>query len=85
LIYEVEEPERYFENAFLVDCQHFVISFKYPTNSKMKLPELYEINQEEDTKTQVTLTPTIEDNDDCKIVKWDMQDVSKGQTIRIEW
>jgi len=85
LIYEVEEPEKYFENAFLVDCQHFVISFQYPTNSEMKPPELYEINQEEDTKTQVTLTPTIEENDDCKIVKWEMQNVLKGQTIRIEW
>ena len=85
LIYEVEEPERYFENAFLVDCQHFVISFKYPTNSEMELPKLYEISQEEDTQVPVTLTPTIEENDDCKIVKWDMQDVLKGQTIRIEW
>ena len=26
LVYEVEEPERYFENAFLVDCQHYVMS-----------------------------------------------------------
>jgi hypothetical protein len=30
--YDVEEPERYFEHSFLVDCQRFVVTVDYPIN-----------------------------------------------------
>ncbi len=85
LIYEVEEPERYFENAFLIDCQQFVMSFKYPINSGIKRPELYEILQESETKTKSPIVPTIEKEGNIEMVKWEMVDLVKGKTLRIEW
>ena len=85
LVYEVEEPDRYFENAFLIDCQYYVMSFKYPIENGIKRPELYEISQESDTKTKSTLNPTIETGSNFEVVKWEMHDVVKGKTVRIEW
>ncbi len=85
LVYEVEEPERYFENAFLIDCQYYVMSFKYPIECGIKRPELYDISQESETKTKSTLNPTIETGSNFEVVKWEMHDVLKGKTVRIEW
>ncbi|MBS3926214.1 MAG: hypothetical protein KGZ34_05935 [Nitrosarchaeum sp.] len=85
LIYEVEEPERYFENAFLIDCQHCVLSFKYPTGCGIKQPEFYNISQESETKTKSDLIPTIEKETNFEVIKWDMYDLLKGKTFRIEW
>ena len=85
LVYEVEEPERYFENAFLIDCQYYAMSFKYPIENGIKRPELYEISQESETKTKSTLNPTIETGSNFEVVKWEMHDLLKGKTIRIEW
>jgi hypothetical protein len=85
LIYEVEEPERYFENAFLIDCQKFIMSFKYPVNSGIKRPELYEILQESEEKTNSSIVPTIEKEGNFEMVKWEMVDLVKGKTLRVEW
>ena len=85
LVYEVEEPERYFENAFLIDCQHYLMSFKYPINSGIKRPELYEISQESETKTNSPIVPTIEKGSNFEVVKWEMVNLIKGKTLRIEW
>ena len=85
LVYEGEEPERYFENAFLIDCPHYVMSFKYPTESGIKRPELYEISQESETKTKSSIIPTIEKGNNFEVVKWEMHDLLKGKTLRIEW
>ncbi len=85
LIYEVEEPERYFENAFLIDCQKFIMSFKYPINSGIKRPELYEILQESETKTNSPIVPTIKKEGNFEMIKWEMVDLVKGKTLRIEW
>lgn len=85
LVYEVEEPERYFENAFLIDCQHCVLSFKYPTGCGIKQPEFYNISQESETKTKSDLIPTIEKGTNFEVIKWDMYDLLKGKTFRIEW
>lgn len=85
LVYDVEEPERYFENAFLIDCQHFEMSFKYPTGNGIKRPELYEISQESETKTKSSLVPTIEQENNYEIIKWEMDELLKGKTLRIEW
>lgn len=85
LIYEVEEPERYFENAFLIDCQHCVLSFKYPIGCGIKRPEFYDISQESETKTKSDLIPTIEKGTNFEVIKWDMYELLKGKTFRIEW
>ena len=85
LVYEVEEPERYFENAFLIDCQNFAMSFKYPTNTEVKRPELYEISQESETKTKSTIPATIKEGNNFEMVTWEVNEILKGKTLRIEW
>jgi hypothetical protein len=37
LEYDVEEPEKYFENAFLVPCGKFVVTMDYPTSLQTTL------------------------------------------------
>ena len=64
LEYDVEEPEKYFENAFLIDCQDLVLSIKYPNNPKINGVTLYTINQETDEKTKSEISPIIEKNDE---------------------
>ncbi len=85
LIYEVEEPERYFENAFLIDCEESTLGFKYPIGKGIKDPILYEINQETDEKTLSKTLPKVESDDKYKIMRWEFEDIPKGKTYRIEW
>jgi len=85
LVYEVEEPERYFENAFLIDCQKYNMSFKYPTNTEIKRPELIEISQETDEQSKSKIEPKIIKTDSHEIVSWEIRDIIKGKTFRIEW
>lgn len=85
LVYEVEEPKRYFENAFLIDCQKYSMGFKYPLNKGIKCPELFEINQETEEKTKCEVQPSIEKSDSHEIVRWHITDITKGRTYRIEW
>lgn len=85
LVYEIEEPERYFENAFLVDCQHFALLFKYPLGNGIDRPELYDISQESETKIKSSTIPTIEQEAKHELIKWEIDDLPKGRTLRIEW
>ncbi|HLA22108.1 MAG TPA: hypothetical protein VJZ17_01530, partial [Nitrosopumilaceae archaeon] len=85
LEYEVEEPERYFENAFLIDCQKFVLKMEYPADDSIKEPVLYDINQETDEKKKSSIVPTVRKNDSTYVIRWAKQDIAKGQTFRIEW
>jgi len=85
LVYEVEEPERYFENAFLIDCQKYKMSFKYPKESGIKRPELIEISQENDEQTKSKIEPKIEEDESHEIISWEITDIIKGKTFRIEW
>lgn len=85
LKYEVEEPERYFENAFLIDCQKFNMSFKYPTGNSIKRPNLLEVNQETEKSTPSKVQPIITHDGNIETVKWEMVDIPKGRTFRIDW
>ncbi|MEK6833924.1 MAG: hypothetical protein AABY31_00375, partial [Thermoproteota archaeon] len=85
LEYEVEEPERYYENAFLIDCKKLVLKMEYPLNSQMKEPVLYDINQETEEKTKSKNIPVIRDTGETMIIRWVKTELSKGQTFRIEW
>jgi hypothetical protein len=84
LIYEVEEPEKYFENAFLIDVKKFVLNFKYPTDSDFK-PIVYDINQETESKTKSKNQPKIEKINEYNVARYTHTDNVKGETIRIEW
>jgi len=85
LQYEVEEPERYFENAFLIDCQKFNMAFKYPTENGIKRPQLLEINQETEKSTPSKIDPIITRDGKFEKVKWEISDIPKGRTFRIDW
>jgi len=85
LVYEVEEPERYFENAFLIDCQKLSMGFKYPLNKGINQPVLYEISQETEKKSKSDVESIIDKSDNHEIVQWEMTDIPKGRTFRIEW
>ena len=83
--YDVEEPERYFENAFLINCQKLVLKMEYPLNDSIKEPMLYEINQETEEKKQSEIKPVIRESGKTNVIRWAKEDITKGQTFRIEW
>lgn len=85
LEYEVEEPERYFENAFLIDCQKLVLKMEYPNIKSIKKPVLYEVNQETEQKKLAKLQPVIRKNGRTSVARWAKEDIAKGQTFRLEW
>jgi hypothetical protein len=85
LEYDVEEPGRYFENAFLIDGQKLVLKFEYPANGKIKEPILYEINQETEEKKKSKILPTIRKDGSVYVARWAKETITKGQTFRIEW
>jgi hypothetical protein len=85
LVYEVEEPERYFENAFLIDVNKYVFNFKYPANGFECKPIIYDVNQETDEKTKSKIQPIIEKINSHYVAKYVRDENIKGETIRIEW
>ncbi|MEW6043422.1 MAG: hypothetical protein AB1608_04095 [Thermoproteota archaeon] len=85
LVYEVEEPERYFENAFLIDVQKFSLTFEFPKLMNDCNPTIYYINQETEEKTKSESQPIIEENDHCFIARYDRHENLKGETLRLEW
>ena len=85
LVYEVEEPERYFENAFLIDVQNIEFNFKYPASGCECNPVFYNINQETDEKTKSKVQPKITKTGDHFVAKYVRNENIKGETLRIEW
>jgi len=85
LEYEVEEPERYFENAFLIDCNKLQFSLTHDNTFDLNQVKLWIINQETDEKRESKTIPTIEKNEKTTKILWDIQDSVKGQTFRVEW
>ena len=85
LQYEVAEPERYFENAFLIDCQKFNMSFHYPLENGIKQPKLLEVNQETEESIPSKIIPKITKEGKIEKIKWEMADIPKGKTYRIDW
>ena len=85
LVYEVEEPEKYFENAFLIDVQKFIFNFKYPVNDCNCKPVLYNVNQETDEKTKSEIQPEITKMGDYYLAKYVRDENIKGETLRLEW
>jgi hypothetical protein len=85
LVYEVEEPDRYFENAFLIDVNKYVFNFKYPENGCECKPVMYDVNQETEEKTKSKSQPIIEKIGTHYVAKYIRDDNIKGETIRVEW
>ena len=85
LVYEVEEPDRYFENAFLIDVNKYVLNFKYPANGSECKPVIYDVSQETDEKTKSKIQPKIEKIGTYFVANYIRDENIKGETIRIEW
>lgn len=84
LEYDVEEPNRYFENAFLVDCKKFTLSLEHDKNAPIK-PTLFELNQETEQKKALTTSPHITQSDNKVSLRWEFENLTRGYTLRLEW
>lgn len=84
LEYDVEEPERYFENAFYTNCQKFILIFDYPENYPIN-PAFFEVNQENDQKDPVEGEKGETREAGRVINRWQVDSISKGRSLRIEW
>jgi len=85
LEYQVEEPERFYENFFQVDCEYFELIFKFPQDSSITIPTLYDVNSETDAKTDSVVLPTVENKNGEISSKWCIDNIHKGTVIRVEW
>lgn len=83
--YDVEEPNRYFENAFLINCQKLVLKMEYPVGESIAEPALYDVNQETGEKKRSEIQGTVRDNGPTRIIRWSIEEITKGQTFRIQW
>lgn len=84
LEYKVEEPERYFENAFLVQCDKFILKMDYP--SEIKPPVIQEVNLETDESKKAKVQSTISLNGNGRAAaKWVRKNVSPGESFRVQW
>lgn len=84
LEYDVEEPERYFENAFYANCEEFVLIFDFPENQPVT-PVLFEVNPENDEKSAIEAEMAVARESGRIICRWQVDTISKGRSLRIEW
>jgi hypothetical protein len=83
LEYQVEEPEHYFENAFLVNCDKFIVNIDFP--SSITPPTVYEINLETEEKKKTKIQLTGNNSNGRYIARWVKKDVHPGESFRFEW
>jgi len=84
--YQTEEPKRFFENSFMVNCNNFVISFSCKKGASIKPPCLYEVNPEEDQKKIHDSKPVITTGDNNMVnISWNITEIVKGHVLRLEW
>jgi len=82
--YDLEEPEKYFRNAFLTDADYMKISMEFPTTLE-KDPILFDINQETDEATVTAIEPKIEESEGRKCIIWEKENLTKGETFKMTW
>ena len=85
LEYDVEEPERYFENYFAVNCKKYTMSLIYPEDAGLK-PAIYDVNVEKGTRTKSARQPkVIRFKDHSLKATWSKTNVIESQAFRLEW
>ena len=84
--YDVEEPDRSFENMFLESCGKFVVRIDYPMDGKLKTPKVFEVSTEKKKKKEHPVQPTIarRNNNRC-VAEWSVEDCAEQQSFRFEW
>jgi hypothetical protein len=58
LEYDVEEPEKYFENTFLVGCEKLIVAFDFPTS--VRSLTIYESSLETGENKKVRIQPKLQ-------------------------
>ena len=61
------------------------MSFKYPIGNGIKRPQLLDINQETEASTPSKIIPKITQEGESEKVRWEMVEIPKGKTYRIDW
>lgn len=85
LEYDVEEPERYFENYFSINCKKYTMSLIYPSNADIK-PVVYDVKVESESKTKSKTQPTIKELEDGLVkATWTKTNVIESQAFRLVW
>ena len=82
LEYDVEEPERYFENSFSTNCKKYNVSLIYPSDANFK-PIAYVNMKDMKAKFESELTEQVDNN--LVKVSWTWGTVVEGQAFRLEW
>jgi hypothetical protein len=83
--YEVEEPERFFENLFLLNSKKLTVQFTFPTQNKMNKPNLYMIQQYNREKKLLGYDPSIKQGV-TTTMKWVIETgIKEKDIIRLEW
>ena len=84
LEYNVEEPEKYFENTFLVGCEKLGVAFDFPTS--VRSLTIYESSLETGENKKVRIQPKLQKVAvDRNGVKWIKRGIHEGQSFRFEW
>ncbi|MFQ5941553.1 MAG: adenylate/guanylate cyclase domain-containing protein [Nitrososphaerales archaeon] len=84
LEYDVEEPERYFENYFAINCKKYTMSLLYDADTELK-PEVYDVNVEKDTAVKSQKQPRITRKDNVVKATWTKTKVIEGEAFRLKW
>jgi hypothetical protein len=84
LEYDVEEPENYFENTFLVGCEKFTVYFDLPVS--IKSLEIYESSLETGDYKKIRSQSKLHQTSTRRnLAKWTKRNIHEGQSFRFEW
>ena len=84
--YMSEEPQRYYENYFLVNSQKFDLTFTFPTNAEINNPHLYIMHGNNIKEKKIVNKDPYIKRGVSTLTRWSVADgVSKDDIIRLEW
>jgi hypothetical protein len=84
LEYDVEEPEKYFENTFLVGCEKFAVYFDLPVSNRSLA--IFESSLETGDYKKIRSQPKLHQTSTKRnLAKWTRRNIHEGQSFRFEW
>ena len=85
LEYDIEEPERYFENYFSTDCKKYTMSLIYPSDADFK-PEVFDVDLENEKKTKSNKQARLKETENGLLkATWTWTNMLESQVLRLEW
>jgi hypothetical protein len=86
LEYDVHEPDRSFENLFLIKCGKFVVKIDYPDDDMIRTPIAYEVDIENENKKRYRVQPAVRRNGKKRyLAEWSVENCTQQQAFRFEW